>query len=117
VRPGLPPGIGIAPPRTRDGAYVHGGRCRYAVWTDEPTGLVAVGRPGLRLRDLFRVWGQDLSTEGAAGFRGPVSVHVGGRRRSGDPGDVVLRPHAQVVLQVGGPRVPPHADYAFPEGR
>jgi hypothetical protein len=113
----LPPGIGIAPPRVQDGAYVRGGRCRYPLWTDEPTGLVAVGRSGLRLADLFRVWGRDLTRDGAAGFDGPVTVHVDGRRFDGHPGEVALRPHAQVVVQVGGPLVPPHADYTFPEAR
>jgi hypothetical protein len=110
----LPPGIGIAPPRRAQGAYVRGGRCRYPLWTDEPTGLVAVGRAGLTLDDLFRVWGRDLSATGAAGFKGPVIVHVDGRRQAGDPGAVALTPHAQIVLQVGGPLVPPHAEYTFP---
>jgi hypothetical protein len=110
----LPPGIGIAPPRRAEGAYVRGGRCRYPVWTDEPTGVVAVGRHGLTLRDLFRVWGRDLSRDGAAGFRGRVTVHVDGRRHSGDPGAVALAPERQIVLQVGGPLVEPHAEYTFP---
>lgn len=116
----LPPGIGIAPPRRAQGAYVQGGRCRYPLWTDEPTGLVALAggtRRPLHLRDLFAVWGRDLSTRGAAGFKGRVTVHVDGHRHTGDPGTVRLRPHAQVVLQVGGPRVPPHASYTFPGDR
>ena len=110
----LPPGIGIAPPRVAEGAYVRGGRCRYPVWTDEPTGVVAVGRRGLRLRDLFAVWGTDLGRRGAAGFKGDVVVHVGGLRHTGAPGDVRLTPRAQIVVQVGGPRVVPHARYTFP---
>jgi hypothetical protein len=93
---------------------VRGGRCRYPLSTTEPTGLIALQRPGLTLRDLFAVWGRDLSARGAAGFRGPVTVHVDGRRRHGDPGRVALTRHAQVVVQVGGPLVKPHAEYTFP---
>ena len=110
----LPPGIGTAPPRRADGAYVRGGRCRYPLWTDEPTGVVALRRPGLTLGDLFAVWGRDLTRDGAAGFDGRVTVHVDGRRQGGDPRAVALGPRSQVVVQVGGPLVTPHARYTFP---
>jgi hypothetical protein len=113
----LPSGIGIAPPRRVDGAYVRGGRCRYPLWTDEPTGLVAVARHGLDLGDLFRVWGRPLTRDRLAGYRGRVTVQVAGRRVATHPADVPLRPHAQIVLQVGRPLAPAHARYAFPPGR
>ena len=113
----VPPGIGIAAPRRQDGAYVRGGRCRYPLWTDEPTGLVAVQRSGLRLGDLFAVWGRPVGPDRLAGFRAPVTAHVDGERWTGDPGAIPLRDHAQIVLQAGGPLVPPHAEYTFPEGR
>jgi hypothetical protein len=109
------PGIGIAPPRVRDGAYVRGGRCTYPLFTREPTGVVEVengGRPKT-LGDLFAVWGQPLSRRRMAGFRGEVSAFVGGRRRAGDPRTIPLEPHAQIVLEVGG-YVPPHPTYRFP---
>jgi hypothetical protein len=109
------PGIGIAPPRVRDGAYVRGGRCTYPLFTREPTGVVEVekgGRPKT-LADLFAVWGQPLSRRRMAGFRGEVSAFVGGRRRAGDPRTIPLGPHAQIVLEVGG-YVPPHPTYGFP---
>lgn len=113
----IPPGIGVAPPRTRDGAYVRGGRCRYPLWTDEPTGLIALGRDGLRLRDLFAIWGRPLGPDRLAGFRAPVTAHVDGEPWTGHPGDIPLRHHAQIVLQAGGPLVEPHASYTFPESR
>jgi hypothetical protein len=113
----VPPGVGLAPPRERQGAYVRGGRCRYPVWTDEPTGLVAVTQRGRTLGDLFAVWGRRLGRDRMAGFGGRVLAHVGGRRWTGDPAAIPLRHHAQIVLQVGGARVPPHARYVFPEGR
>lgn len=110
----VPAGIGIAKPYERDGAYVRGGRCRYPLSTSEPTGLIGVTEPGLTLGDLFAVWDEPLSRDRLAGVDAPVTVHLDGRAWQGEPGDVPLRPHAQIVVQAGGPPVEPHASYAFP---
>jgi hypothetical protein len=110
------PGIGVAPPRVRRGAYVSGGRCSYPVRTREPTGVIEVDAARqLTLGQLFAVWGQPLSRTGMAGFRGRVSAYADGHRRPGDPGAIPLRRHAQIVVEVGG-HVPPHAAYRFPPG-
>lgn len=110
------PGIGIAPPRTRAGAYVRGGRCSYPARTREPTGVIEVEEGArLRLGDLFALWGQPLSPGRLAGFRGPVEAYVGGVRRRGDPRDIRLTRHAQIVVEIQG-HVPPHARYHFPPG-
>jgi hypothetical protein len=111
------PGIGISPPRARDGAYVRGGRCSYPLRTREPTGVVEVQAAGRRktLGDLFAVWGQPLSRTRMAGFKGPVRAYVGGRRWRTDPRAIPLKRHAQIVLEVGG-YVKPHARYHFPPG-
>jgi hypothetical protein len=111
------PGIGIAPPRRRDGAYVRGGGCRYPIVTREPTGVLEVepGARGYELGDLFELWGQPLSPRRIASFRGRVEAFVAGRRWRGDPRRIPLRRHAQIVLQVGG-YIPPHRDYRFPPG-
>jgi hypothetical protein len=110
------PGIGIAPPRTRTGAYVRGGRCAYPLVTREPTGVIEVA-PGRErtLGDLFALWGQPLSRTRLVGFRGRVEAYVGGRAWGGDPRAIPLRRHAQIVLEVRG-HVPPHARYGFPPG-
>lgn len=111
------PGIGVAPPRTRDGAYIRGGRCSYPLRTREPTGVVEVeaGGRAKTLGDLFAVWGQPLSRKRMAGFGGRVHAYVGGMRWSGDPSGIRLRAHEQIVLEVGG-YVKPHAAYRFPPG-
>jgi hypothetical protein len=96
----LPAGIGL------------GGRCRFAVSTRAPTGVVEFV-PGATLGDLFAVWGQPLAPRRLAGFRGAVRVWVDGRRRRGDPRTVSLRRHAEVVVEVGG-AVPPHRFFLFP---
>jgi hypothetical protein len=111
----IPPGIGIAPPRTREGAYVRGGRCSYPLRTSEPTGVIEAAGPPKTLGDLFAVWGQPLSRKAMAGFRGPVRAYVGGRAWHGAPGAIPLARHAQIVVEVGG-YVRPHASYRFPPG-
>jgi hypothetical protein len=111
----VPPGIGVAPPRTRDGAYVRGGRCVYPISTRDPTGVFEVEAGGRQktLGDLFAVWGQPLGPKRMAGFHGEVSAFVAGKRWGSDPQAIPLEPHAQIVLEVGG-YVPPHATYLFP---
>jgi hypothetical protein len=116
----IPAGIGVAPPRRRDGAYVSGGRCRYPLRTVEPTGLIEVedGRP-LTLGDFFDVWGQPLTSRRVLGFRAgrgmSVAVFVNGRRRAGDPRSVPLEWHRAIVVEVGG-YFPPTKKYLFPNG-
>jgi hypothetical protein len=112
----VPAGVGMAPPIEREGAYVSAARCSYAVRTRAPTGVVefaASAHP--TLGDLFAVWGQPLSTRTLAGFRGPVSAWIGGKRWPGDPRSIPLRRHAEIVLEVGG-YVPPHPFFLFPRG-
>jgi hypothetical protein len=110
------PGIGIAPPRIRRGAYVSGGRCSYPVRTREPTGVLEVERgTAISLGQMFAVWGRPLSRARMAGFRGRVRAYVGGRRWRRDPRAIPLTRHAQIVLEVG-PHVSPHASYRFPPG-
>ncbi len=112
----VPAGIGVAPPQRRRGVYVLGGRCTYALRTFEPTGVVVIddGASPL-LADLFALWGQRLSAQRLAGFRGPVRAFVDGRRWAGVPGEIPLRRHAEIVLELG-PRIPPHRAYRFPPG-
>jgi hypothetical protein len=89
------------------------GRCRYAVRTLMPTGLIVADRPGLTLGDLFAVWGQPLGARRLAGFAGTVVAFVGGREVQGDVRAIRIRHHAQIVVEVSG-YVPPHAHYVFP---
>jgi hypothetical protein len=112
----VPAGIGLAPPRTTDGAYVTNPRCAYPLATREPTGVVEVAGGGrATLGDLFALWGRPLTPTRLAGFRGQVTAHVDGRLYRGDPRTVPLTRHAQIVVQVG-PRVVPHSSYRFPPG-
>ena len=111
----VPAGIGIAPPLRRQGAYVTGGACSYPLRTREPTGVFELRSGALRLGTLFAVWGQPLSRRRLADFSGPVTAYLGGRRWPGEPGAIPLRPHSEIVLEVGG-HVSPHPRYLFPHG-
>ena len=116
----LPAGIGTRPPRSFSAGRISSARCYGELVTLDPTGLVLV-RSGSHpvLADLFRAWGQPLSTRRIASFTAStgarVTVFVNGRRRRGSPGQVPLAPHAEIVLEVG-PYVPPHRSYTFPPG-
>jgi hypothetical protein len=109
----VPAGIGMAAPLVHDGAYVVRARCSYAVRTRAPTGVVEVVRGrAATIGDLFRVWGQPLTPGRMAGFHGRVHAYVAGTRWRGDVRAIPLRPHAQIVLEVGG-YVPPHRFFLF----
>ncbi len=113
-------GIGTAPPRTYSAGRITGASCFGDLVTIDPTGLVLVrpGRPQT-LSDLFHSWGEPLSERDLAGFSAPagtdVSIFIDGRRWHQAASRVVLRRHAEIVLEVG-PHVPPHTSYAFPPG-
>ena len=90
--------------------------CRYPVSTDGPDGIVRVV-PGLRLGDLFRVWGLQLKPNRLGWFtsKTPLRVYVGGRLVKGPARQIPLTPHAQIVLELGG-YVPPHPYFLFAGG-
>jgi hypothetical protein len=112
----LAAGIGVRPPLGWSEGRIARARCYGALVTVEPTGVVLVA-PGTRLTvsALFHSWGQPLSTDRLASFHGHVRVYVDGRPRPGPAGGVRLRPHAEIVLEVG-PYVPPHRAYNCPAG-
>ncbi|MBA2347031.1 MAG: hypothetical protein H0V81_01940, partial [Solirubrobacterales bacterium] len=111
----VPAGIGVADGQ-QDGAFVRGGRCRHALSTTEPTGVVEVVH-GTRatLGDLFALWGEPLTPRRIASFRGPVRAYVDGEVVEGDPAAIRLRHHTQIVLAIG-PAVPVHSAFAFRAG-
>lgn len=90
--------------------------CRYPVSTAGPDGIVRV-TPGLRLADVFRVWGMQLGRKQVTWFTSqkPLRAYVAGKLVQGPVGDIPLRPHAQIVLELGG-YVPPHPFFLFAGG-
>jgi hypothetical protein len=51
-----------------------------------------------------------------ARWRAAVRAHVNGVRWHGDPREIPLTRHAQVVVQAGPPVLVPNARYRFPSG-
>ena len=98
----VPAGIGVRAGR-RSGAYVHG-RCRAALWTEEPTGLVLMAHPST-LGALFATWRRPLPH---------ARAWLDGRSWRGPLARLPLRDRAQVVVQQGLPLAPVHAAYTFP---
>jgi hypothetical protein len=113
----LPAGIGMAPPLVRSGAYVSGARCSYAVRTSAPTGVIEFipsERP--TVGELFSVWGQPLSADRLAGFRGAVRAWIAGKRWHGEVRAIPLARHSEIVIELGG-YVPPHTFFLFATSR
>jgi hypothetical protein len=109
----VPAGVGMAAPLRREGAYVVGSRCSYAVRTTAPTGVVEVARgANATIGSLFRLWGQPLTGSRLASFRGRVRAYVAGVLWRGDVRMIPLARHAQIVLEVGG-YVRPHRFFLF----
>lgn len=114
----IPAAIGTRPPRVLSDGRITAARCYGDLVTLDPTGvvLVAAGRH-LTLAQVFRAWGQPLTSTRLASFRAPAgtgtAVYIGGRRWHGPPGRVPLTPRAEIVLEVG-PHVPPHTSFTFP---
>lgn len=112
-------GIGVRGPVRRSAGRIVAARCYGSLVTVEPTGVVLLVPARHTLGDLFRSWGQPLSAGRAGPFTAPrdrpVRVYVSGRPRGGNPARVPLRPHGEVVVEVG-PYVAPHTTYTFPPG-
>ena len=92
--------------------------CSYDARTRTPTGVIEVRRGAkLKLGDVFRIWGRPLGRFRLVGFKSakPLLAFVAGRRWRGDPRDIPLAYHAQIVLELDG-YVPPHPTFLFPGG-
>jgi len=116
----IPAGIGTRPPRSSSAGRISSARCYGELVTLDPTGLVLV-RAGAHpvLADLFRSWGEPLSSRRLGSFQAPdgatVAVFVNGSPSRSAPERVPLARHSEIVLEVG-PHVPPHRSYTFPPG-
>jgi hypothetical protein len=89
--------------------------CSGVARTTAPGGVVEVSRRNATLGDLFRIWGETLSPRRLLSFSGAVRVYIAGHLVKSDPREVVLTPHAELVLEAG-PVIPPHRFYLFPKG-
>jgi hypothetical protein len=112
----VPAGIGVSGGRTEHYGRIVDSLWHAPAWTLQAGGVIHLERPGLRLGDVFAVWGRELGPTRLLDFSGSVLVFVNGRRHRGAPTEVVLRDHDQIVVQIDG-YLPPHRAFVFaPEG-
>jgi hypothetical protein len=112
----VPLGVGMQPPvnvtKSPNGPFATGGQCFYWLHVHAQDGIVHIESPTTRnyvLGQFFGIWGQPLSSTQVGPAQGPVTATVNGRVWDGDPSEITLSPHAQVVLNVGGPVIRPPA--------
>jgi hypothetical protein len=101
--------------------------CLYWMHTHDASGVIHVEAPKsvssrvFTLGDFFQVWNQPLSKSQVATFKvgsgDQLKMWVDGKPYTGDPRNIVLKSHTQVVVQIGPPITdpPPTFDWSSPE--
>jgi hypothetical protein len=87
--------------------------------THDTTGVIHVESPTQRNYDLgqfFGVWGLKLTPRCVGGACGKLTWWVNGQQQTGDPANLVLKSHQEIVLAVGTPPTAPPRSYKFPAG-
>lgn len=113
----LPRGTGMKNPGTN--SFVYHADCFYFLHTHDATGIIHIEPPTgstYNLHQYFKIWGEPLSTNGFAGFTGPVAVYIDGTLQPGvDPNTVAFSPYEEITLVIGTPPdwIP---NYLFPAG-
>lgn len=105
----VPGGIGMFLPKavqSAAGSYFTASQCYYWLHTSTQDGVILVEAPVPRqftLGQLFKIWGQPLSSRRVATARGKVTAIVDGHRWLGSPRTIPLREHSSIELAVGTP--------------
>jgi len=92
--------------------------CFYWMHTHQSSGIVHIEAPKasasrqFTLGDFFQIWGQPLSKTQVATFPklgagDELKMWVDGKPYTGDPRNIVLKSHTQVVLEIGPTFVDP----------
>lgn len=99
--------------------------CFYWLHTHDTTGVIHIEAPagddhGFTLGQFFDIWGQKLSGNQVAYFKTDANhqmkVWVDGQPYTGNPRDIVLKAHEQIVIEVGPGFTDPPPTYTFPSG-
>ncbi len=117
----VPAGIGIAPLGGNSGSSFVSARCLYWLHTHDGSGVIHVESPAgatYTLGQFFAVWGEPLTGSNVAGFAvtsgEPMHVFVDGKPYDGGPGDIPLRAHGLITLEIG--KQEPSPGFTFPPG-
>jgi hypothetical protein len=107
----VPPNIGVP------------GQCLYWLHTHDKSAVIHVESPvqlTYTLGDFFDIWGAPLSKTKVLSFdvnrSEPLRVYVNGKRYSGDPREVKIKPHEEIALVIGKMKGKPPGSYDFPRG-
>jgi hypothetical protein len=111
----VPLGIGMVPPaivqQSPQGDFATGSQtCLYWLHVHAQDGIIHIESPVAKnylLAQFFGVWKQPISATQIGPYTGHVTATVNGVPWSGDPGQIPLTEHAQIVLNLGGPVVAP----------
>jgi len=111
----IPLGVGMVPPavvqQTGNGPFAEGSnKCLYWLHVHAQDGIVHIESPTpktMELGQFFDIWGHRISSSGIGSIKGAVTATVNGKAWTGDPANIPLTEHAQVVINVGGPTVTP----------
>ena len=96
--------------------------CLYWLHTHDSTGIIHIESPDAKkqftLGQFFAVWGKNVSTTQAADLQvssgNTLIVYVDGQKYSGNPADIVLKPHMLIAIETGKDVTP--APFQFPAG-
>jgi len=111
----IPLAIGIVPPavvqNTKTGDYAQGSnKCLYWIHTHAQDGIIhleSAEPKTYELGQLFDIWGQPISSAGIGSTKGAVTATVNGTPWTGDPAQIPMSQHVQIVLNIGTPVVSP----------
>ena len=90
--------------------------------THKADGIIHVESPSdkkYQLKQIFGEWGVRLTASCLGSFKGSCdNLHwfVNGKPQIGNPGDLVLTPHQEIVIYVGKAPASIPSKYAFPSG-
>ena len=89
------------------------------VHTHDTTGLIHVESPtqrDFRLGQLFGEWGVKLTASCVGRYCGHLKWWVNGQQVTGDPAQLILRPHQEIVIAEGPPPLVVPKSWPFPVG-
>jgi len=113
----LPAFIGIATDPTSPSGFVLS-----EMHTHKPDGIIHVESPQdlkYQLKQLFGEWGVRITSSCLGSFKGScvnLKWWVNGNPQVGDPGNLVLKPHQEIVISIGTPPKTIPKSYTFPPG-
>lgn len=111
----IPLGVGMVAPalvqQTSTGDFATGSQtCLYWLHVHAQDGILHIESPTPKtyvLAQFFGIWQLPISATQVGPDKGAVTATVDGTPWTGDPGQIPLNEHTQIVLNVGGPIVTP----------